>query len=133
MAVMAEGVRREVEQRVRAFEAAFNRGDMAALADLYTEDGTLLPLDSKAITGREEIQQFWQGVRDSGITQVALHPQRVEASGDLATEVATADLTAQAGDGRTSTIPVKYVVVWRRQAGGPWQLAVDIWNSRPAE
>ena len=129
---MAEGVRREIEQRVGEFEAAFNRGDMAALAALYTEDATLLPPDSGAIAGRPGIQQFWQGVRDSGVTRVALRPQQVEASGDMAAEVATADLTAESGTGQTSTIPVKYVVVWKRRAGGPWQLAVDIWNSRPA-
>ena len=62
-----------------------------------------------------------------------MHTQRVEASGDLAAEVATADLTAQSGGGQASTVPVKYVVVWRRRAGGPWELAVDIWNARPAE
>ncbi len=130
---MAEAVRQEIERRVREFEAAFNRGDMAALAALYTEDATLLPPDSDAISGRQGIERFWQGVRDSGVTQIALHPQQVEASGDMAAEVATADLTAESGTGQTSTIPVKYVVVWKRQAGGPWQLAVDIWNSRPAE
>ena len=129
---MAEAVRREIEQRVREFEAAFNRGDMAALAALYTEDATLLPPDSGAITGRHGIERFWRGVRDSGVVRVALHTQQVEASGDLAAEVATADLSAASGTGQTSTIPVKYVVVWKRQAGGPWQLAVDIWNSRPA-
>ena len=130
---MAEAVRQEIEQRVREFEAAFNRGDMAALAALYTEDATLMPPDSGAITGRHGIEQFWRGVRDSGVVRVALHTQQVEASGDLAAEVATADLSAASGTGQTSTIPVKYVVVWKRHAGGPWQLAVDIWNSRPAE
>ena len=130
---MAEGVRREIEQRVREFEAAFNRGDMAALAALYTEDATLLPPDSGAITGRQGIEHFWRTVRDSGVARIAMHPQQVEASGDLAVEVSTAELTAGFGDGQTSTIPVKYVVVWKRRAGGPWQLGVDIWNSRPAE
>ena len=130
---MAEEVRQEIEQRVREFEASFNRGDMVALAALYAEDATLLPPDSGAITGRQGIEQFWRTVRDSGVVRVALHTQQVEASGDLAAEVATADLSAASGTGQTSTIPVKYVVVWKRQAGGPWQLAVDIWNSRPAE
>ena len=131
--MMAEAVRQEIEQRVREFEAAFNRGDMAALAALYTEDATLLPPDSGAIVGRQGIEAFWRSVRDSGVVRVALRTQQVEASGDLAAEVATAELTAASGDGQTSTIPVKYVVVWRRRAGGPWRLAVDIWNSRPAE
>ena len=129
---MAEGVHQEIERRVREFEAAFNRGDVAALAALYAEDATLLPPDSEAIAGRPGIQHFWQGVRDSGVGRVALRTQQVEASGDLAAEVGTAELTVGSGDGQTSAVRVKYVVVWRRRAGGPWQLAVDAWNSRAA-
>ncbi len=130
---MAEPVRQAIEQRVREFEAAFNRGDTAALAALYTEDAALLPPDSGTIVGRPAIQRFWQGVQDAGMRRIAMATQQVEASGDLAAEVATADLTAEAGDGTTSTILLKYVVVWRRGADGQWRLAVDIWNSRPAE
>ncbi len=130
---MAESVRGEIEHRGGEFEAAFNRGDIAALAALYTEDATLMPPDSQTITGRQEIKTFWEGVRASGITRVALHPQQIEGSGDFATEVSTADLTAGSADGQTSTILVKYLVVWKRQPTGTWQLAVDIWNSRPTE
>ncbi len=104
---MAEAVREEIEQRVREFEAAFNGGDMAALAALYAEDATLLPPDSDAISGRPGIERFWQGVRDAGVARIAMHPQRVEASGDLAAEVSTADLTVGSGDGQASTVPVK--------------------------
>jgi len=52
------------------------------------------------------------------------------AAGDMAAEIGTADLTVQT-DGQASTVGVKYVVVWKRRAGGPWELAIDIWNSRP--
>ena len=129
---MAEAVREEIERRVREFEAAFNRGDLAGLAALYTEDATLMPPDSAAIRGRQEIQRFWQGVQDAGFRRAALRTEQVLAEGDLAAEVATAELFGEGGGDQGATVPVKYVVVWRRQAGGEWQMAVDIWNSRPA-
>ena len=129
---MAEPVRQEIEQRVRAFEDAFNRGDMAALAALYTEDAALLPPDSATLTGREAIQRFWQGVRDGGFDRATLRVERVLAGDDLTTEVGTAEQSGAAGEGQASVIPVKYVVA-RRRVGGTWQLAVDIWNGRPAE
>ncbi len=122
----------EVEQRDREFEAAFNGGDIPGLAALYTEDATLMPPDSAIITGREAIQQFWQAVRDSGVSAVALRPQKVEGSGEMVVEIATAELTADSGNGQSSTIPVKYVVVWKRGSDGQLQLAVDIWNSSPS-
>jgi ketosteroid isomerase-like protein len=28
-------------------------------------------------------------------------------------------------------VPLKYVVIWKRQGGGHWMMAVDIWNSLP--
>jgi uncharacterized protein (TIGR02246 family) len=123
-------VREDIEQRNRAFEAAFNSGDMAALAGAYAEDATVLPPDSEPVRGRHAIQQFWQGARDAGIQTVALHTVQVDAEGDVAAEIGTADLTVQAA-GQASTVGVKYVVVWKRRAGGPWELAIDIWNSRP--
>ena len=125
-------VQEEIEQRVREFEDAFNRGDLAALADLYTEDATLMPPDSGSLTGRQAIQHFWQGVQDSGFRQATLRVQHVQADGDLAVEVGMAELMGAAGDAQSATVSVKYVVAWRRDDGGPWQLAVDIWNSRPA-
>ena len=123
-------MREDIELRNRAFEAAFNSGDMAALATAYAEDATVLPPDSDPVRGRQAIQQFWQGARDSGIQFVALHTVQVDAEGDTVAEIGTADLTVQAG-GQSSTVGVKYVVIWTRRAGGPWELAIDIWNSRP--
>lgn len=122
-------VRQEIEQRVREFEAAFNRGDMAALAALYTEDAKLMPPDADVITGRQGIQQFWQGARDMGIRQATLQVREVQSSGDLAYEVGAAMLQIQPEGGQAAAMTVKYLVVWKRQADGAWQLAVDIWNS----
>ena len=121
-----------IQERDRAFEASFNAGRIEEVAAAYTEDATVLPPDSEPIRGRAAIQQFWQNVRSSGIQAVALHTLSVEAHGNVAAEIGNADLTARNADGQTNSIPAKYVVVWKRQAGHHWQLAIDIWNSRPA-
>ena len=123
--VGVQGTRQEIEQRVREFEAAFNRRDAAALAAMYTEDATLLPPGSEMVSGRQAIQQFWQGAFDMGVSGGELRPQQIEARDDLAYEMSTA--TLRMGDAGTQA--VKYVVVWKRQTGGAWQLAVDIWNA----
>ena len=126
--MVTTNVRQEVEQAVRQFEAQFNRGDMAALAGMYTEDATLLPPDSDLIRGRQGIQQFWQGAWDSGIRGARLQVQDVQASGELAVEISYATLTVQPAGGQSSEVRLKYVVVWQRTAG-TWQLRADIWNS----
>ena len=126
--MVTTNVRQEVEQAVQQFEAHFNRGDMAALAGMYTEDATLLPPDSDMIRGRQGIQQFWQGAWDSGIRQARLQVQEVQASGELAVEISYATLTVQPEGGQPSEVRLKYIVVWQR-TDGTWQLRADIWNS----
>ena len=123
--VGVQGTRQEIEQRVREFEAAFNRRDAAALAAMYTEDARLLPPGSEMASGRQAIQQFWQGAFDMGVTGGELRPQQIEARDDLAYEMSTA--TLRMGDAGTQA--VKYVVIWKRQTDGAWQMTVDIWNA----
>jgi uncharacterized protein (TIGR02246 family) len=124
----AQTVRQEIEARNREFMAAFNRGDAAGVAAGYTEDGQVLPPGAPAMSGRQAIEQFWQSVMGMGVREVELRTEHAEAAGDLAYEVGSAVLTVQPEGGAAATDTVKYVVVWKRQAGGPWQLAVDIWN-----
>jgi uncharacterized protein (TIGR02246 family) len=125
----AETVRQEIEARNREFMAAFNRGDAAGVAAAYTADARILPPGAAAMSGRQAIEQFWQSVMDMGVREVDLRTEQAEAVGDLAYEVGSATLTIQPTGSAASTDIVKYVVVWKRQAGGAWQLAVDIWNS----
>jgi uncharacterized protein (TIGR02246 family) len=122
-------LRQEIEQRNREFVAAFNRGDAAGVAAAYVEDARVLPPGGAMASGRKAIQEFWQSVMRIGVREVDLQTQQVESSGDLAYEIGSATLTIQPAGDSATTETVKYVVVWKRQAGGPWQLAVDIWNS----
>ena len=123
----AETARQEIEQLSRQFGEILTRGDLAALAAHYTEDGKVLPPGGPTAQGRPAIQQFWQGVRDSGIEAAELQTLEVGSSGDMAYEIGRATLTVR-GDGGTSRVVVRYVVVWRRQDDG-WKMAVDTWNS----
>ena len=45
------------------FTTAFNGGDAASLAALYTEDGMLLPPNAKPVNGRQNIQDLARGLR----------------------------------------------------------------------
>ena len=127
--VAGQEIRQEIEARNREFVAAFNRGDAAGVAAAYTEDARLLPPGGEPLSGRQAIQQFWQGVMGMGVRGVELHTEHAESVGDLAYEVGSATLKIQPEGGSATTDTVKYVVVWKRRAGGPWQIAVDTWNS----
>ncbi len=123
-----ETARQEIEQLSRQFGEILTSGDMAALAANYTEDGRVLPPGGPTTQGRPAIQQFWQGVRDSGVEAAELQTLEVGSSGDMAYEIGRGTLTVRGADGGTSRVVVRYVVVWRRQGDG-WKMAVDTWNS----
>jgi uncharacterized protein (TIGR02246 family) len=120
--------REAIDTALRQWEHCFNSGDTAGLAALYTEDATLMPSDAEAIRGRQGVQGFWQVARDGGVQQIMLHLGEVEVQGNLLIEISRATITVNAG-GAATEVPVKYVVVWKRQGDGPWQVHVDMWSS----
>ncbi len=114
------------------FTAAFNSGDAASLAALYTEDGMLLPPNAKPINGRQNIQNFWQGAFDAGLTGIAIEIVESGARGDTAYEIGTYSLKAPGENDTLVTVFGKYVVVWQYDTDGQWRLHRDIWNRTPA-
>jgi uncharacterized protein (TIGR02246 family) len=107
------------------FMAAVSRGDAAALAALYTENGQLLPPNSDFVRGRQAIQTFWQGTMDMGIKTATLEIVEVEGHGDTAIEVSTYILQDEGGQVLDKG---KYIIIWKRE-GGQWRLHRDIFNS----
>lgn len=124
---LAEDPMAHVEKNSVAFVSAFNSGDAAALAALYTEDGALFPPGSSRVDGREAIQAFWQGAIDAGMTLLELGPVEVESRADMATEVGKLVLRVPGEEG-TTDIQGNYILVWKR-SGHTWQIHRDIWNT----
>ncbi len=118
-------VRAVIEAENKEFIDAFSRGDSTALAALYTTDAQLFPTQSDIVSGKQAIEEFWQGVIDSGIKGATLTTLEVEGHGDAAYEVGTYTLTGEDG---TALDTGKYVVIWKRDKG-QWKLHRDIWNT----
>ena len=117
----------EIAEAHRRLEQAFNRGDAAAVAALYTEDATLLPPGADILSGRGAAQARWQAAFDTGARNLALDPVSVETWGDAAREIGRFTLEAPGQGDQTAKVEGKYVVVWKKTADG-WRLDTDIWN-----
>jgi uncharacterized protein (TIGR02246 family) len=127
--VAAETVRQAIEAGNAKWMEAFNGGDAAGTAVLYTDTATLMPPTSDMIQGRQGIQDFWQAGIEGGLKDVSLTTVEVQASGNTAYEIGKFSLTAQPKGQDPMMVSGKYVVVWQRQSDGSWKLHVDIWNS----
>lgn len=105
--------------------AAFNKGDAAAVAAMYTIDAYVLPDGGEMVKGRPAIEALWKqkmaGATVEKITTLDVKPL----GGNAAREIGTATLKTKAQP--PQDVVIKYAVVWQKE-GGQWKLLQDIWN-----
>jgi len=106
--------------------AAFNSGDSARIAQLYTEDAILMPPGAKTIKGRDGVEEYWS-VEAHTVTDTKLTAVEVTST-DQAQAQEIGSFTARSRGARPREIGGKFVILWRK-AGDDWQVAVDIWNA----
>ena len=128
----AETAREAIAAAIEKFEQAFNRGDAAALARMYTPEGALLPPGAPRVDGREAIEGFWKGAIEAGAKDLSVEPTEVTEADNTIYEVGTATFTVPSDKGGDRTVSLKYLIVWRQGTDGTWQLHRDIWNENPA-
>jgi hypothetical protein len=80
--VRAETAREAIEAANTMFQDAFNRGDAAAVAQLYTPDAAVLPPDAPRADGREAIQRFWRDAIDGGLRDLSLQSAEMRSEED---------------------------------------------------
>jgi uncharacterized protein (TIGR02246 family) len=105
--------------------AAFNKGDAAAVAAMYTIDAYVLPDGREMVKGRPAIEALWKqqmaGATVEKITTLDVKPL----GGNAAREIGTATMKTKAEP--PQDVVIKYAVVWQKE-GGQWKLLQDIWN-----
>jgi uncharacterized protein (TIGR02246 family) len=108
------------------FQQAFNKGDIAAVAQMYTQDAYVMPPGADLVRGRDNIQKFWQAaheqVGDLRLNALEVRPLGTEAAREIGT------FTLQPKGQRGQPVAGKYVVIWQKD-DGEWKLATDIWNA----
>ena len=103
--------------------------DAAGIAELYAEDGAVMPPSAPIGKGRAAIQQTWASMMRTPGFDLTFVPEQivVSSSGDMALDRGAYSLTI-APNGTAQTDTGKYVVVWRK-IGREWKVAADIFNS----
>ncbi len=129
MATQTTDICNDIRKADDAFEKNFSQGNAAGLAELYTNDGMLLPPGSDFVKGREAIRDFWQGVINLGIKEAKVNILDVELQGDVVIEVGQYQLIGAGGEAIDQG---KYIVIWKQEEGR-WKLHRDTWNTnRPS-
>ena len=126
------------EQEIRSagqrFAEAYNRGDAAAVADFYTQDAKIMPPNREMVSGKQAIEAFWKTTLEMGMRKLSIETAEVGYDGNLAYDRGIITVSTGPEAGQPVTVRSKYLVLLKRQADGPWKIAVDIWNTdNPAQ
>lgn len=112
---------------VRAFEA----GDAAALAALYTEDAIRLPPDAEMMKGSAAIEQdFAAGFTETISREITIAETDMGASGNLAYSIGTYSATYHL-EGVTDPVmdEGEFLVVSKLTDDGSWKIFAHMWSS----
>lgn len=120
-------IRKTIEANNKKFCEFIRKGDVKAIASLYTKDASLLPTGSSVVKGNEAVRNFWAGaITGLKLKDANLKTVEVIGKGDSVTEMGEYQLKMEQGEDKG-----KYLVVWKSTPEG-WKLHWDIWNTSMA-
>ena len=114
----------------RQFSAAYMRGDVNAIAALYTPDAVIFPERSDAISGHDALKRYWKHEPGQKVTRHRLIPTQVTVDGQHAYDHGIYEIAGERNGKAWGPVRGKYLVVWRREPDG-WKMQLDMWNSGP--
>jgi ketosteroid isomerase-like protein len=98
----------------------------------YTQDAVFFQPTGERITGSAALRTLFQTIMATFDSDLTLHSQNLETSGDLAYDSGDFQetLTTIASGAKTSA-KGSYVIIFKRQASGGWQIVQHIWTGTP--
>lgn len=132
---MSTATRFDEAQMVEVQEAivrAIETKDATSFAELYAEDGALLPPDGSVITGRGAIRDGFAAMLDAGFAKQTVVNVRLVVDADSAIEEGQA-IAEFHKDGEVDVQRCNYLIVHRRQRDGSWRMERDMWTAIPAD
>ena len=108
--------------------------DVERILAYWTDDAVVLPPGLPAVVGKAALREYvTASLRIPGFRITwASTDVRFSPDGNLAYMFGHNAVTLKGADGEPRTTPGRAVTIWRRDAGGIWRCAVDIWNAESA-
>ncbi|APO79868.1 NTF2 domain-containing protein (plasmid) [Rhizobium etli 8C-3] len=107
---------------------AFNSGDSASIAALYTEDATVLPHTHAIVKGQAAISDFWAGMISAGVKDHGIELLEAHDGGDIAYSSGKWWASGLGEDGKEQRYEGTIVTIFRKQRDGSWKTCLHTWN-----
>jgi ketosteroid isomerase-like protein len=98
----------------------------------YAPDAVFLQPTGERITGSAAIRTLFQTIMATFNSDLTLHSQNLETSGDLAYDSGDFQetLTVTATGAKIAT-KGSYIIIYKRQPNGSWQIVQHVWTGTP--
>jgi len=111
-----------------AYARAFNVGDTAQVAALYSKDAIFMMPETPAYKGTKGVQAQAQAGIDAGWRNIKFKTIKSGSDGDLAFNIGSVSMDQPSGGG-TTKVKGKYMDVYRRQRDGSWKIIATMYNT----
>jgi ketosteroid isomerase-like protein len=119
----------ELGQMNRDFAKALTTKDAVAAAIVYDENASILPPNEPIVTGRANIQAYWQGAIDAGIIDATVKTIDAKSNGNLGYEIGTFTMRFHGANNDTIVEVGKYTEILERNEKGTWISTYGMWSS----
>ena len=110
---------------VEASSDGWSQASVARIADFYAIDAVVFPPRGEPLRGRQAQQTYWSSRDRQFLTHSAI-ADRIDISGDLATEWGTLTITTKQGPNAAVQGKATYISIWTRR-DGVWRKQMDTW------
>jgi ketosteroid isomerase-like protein len=98
----------------------------------YTADAVFLQPNGDRITGASAIHNLFQFIMTTFNSDLTLHSQNLVTSGDLAYDSGDFEETlTNLASGAKINSKGSYIIIYKRQANGSWQIVQQVWTGTP--
>ena len=122
-----ESIESAIELSNTNWERAFNSGDSAALAELYSADAVLVSPSLEIFNAKHDIRQFWKEHRLTGTDNLRLQSINFRIQGDVIYQSAVW-LATKTSNGIAAELDGEMTNVMTRQQDGSWKIQLQSWN-----
>jgi ketosteroid isomerase-like protein len=111
---------------------ALRTKQLEPILKFYAPDAVFLQPTGERITGSAALRTLFQTIMATFDSDLTLHSQNLEASGDLAYDSGDfqENLTTIA-TGAKITTKGSYIIIFKRQRNGGWQITQQVWTGSP--
>jgi ketosteroid isomerase-like protein len=102
------------------------------IVKLYAPGAVFLQPSGERITGSAALRTLFQNIMATFNSDLILHSQNLETSGDLAYDSGDFQETLTAiASGTKIAAKGSYIIIYKRQPNGSWQIVQHVWTGTP--